>query len=82
MNTDYLKNQKLQLRYIIPIIILLISLSPVFGQKNKASNNSPTQFEEDWASLRKHQIPDWLIEAKFGIYAHWGISTIKYMEGN
>lgn len=78
MNPDYLKNQKLQLRYIIPIIILLISLSPVYGQKNKAS----TQFEEDWASLRKHQIPDWLIEAKFGIYAHWGISTIKYIEGN
>ncbi|KAA3661961.1 MAG: hypothetical protein DWQ10_03510, partial [Calditrichaeota bacterium] len=38
-------------------------------------------FENDWTSLRKHQTPQWLIDAKFGIYCHWGIQTISYQKG-
>ncbi len=37
------------------------------------------KYEPNWTSLRHHAIPQWLIDAKFGIYCHWGISSIKYL---
>lgn len=31
------------------------------------------EYTEDWQSLSQHQsMPDWLYDAKFGIYFHWG----------
>ncbi len=29
-------------------------------------------YESSWESLNQHQIPQWILDAKFGIYAHWG----------
>lgn len=29
-------------------------------------------FEPNWRSLREHRTPQWLKDAKFGIYTHWG----------
>ena len=33
-------------------------------------------YEPAWPSLTRHQNPDWLIDAKFGIYAHWGVYAV------
>jgi alpha-L-fucosidase len=33
---------------------------------------SPQPFEPNWQSLRKHQVPAWFNNAKFGIFIHWG----------
>ena len=30
-------------------------------------------YQPAWESLKKHQTPQWLRDAKFGIYTHWGI---------
>ncbi len=38
------------------------------------------KYEATWTSLLKHETPDWLRDAKFGIYTHWGQQTIAYME--
>ncbi|MEM6391224.1 MAG: alpha-L-fucosidase [Planctomycetota bacterium] len=40
-----------------------------------------TVFEPTWESLRRHQSPQWLADAKFGIYSHWGLSTIRHQPG-
>jgi alpha-L-fucosidase len=29
-----------------------------------------------WESLSEHEVPKWLLDAKFGIYAHWGIYSV------
>ena len=29
-----------------------------------------------WNSLRKHLVPKWLDEGKFGIYTHWGVYSV------
>lgn len=29
-------------------------------------------FKPDWESLKQYKTPDWFINAKFGIWAHWG----------
>lgn len=31
------------------------------------------EYEPNWDSLREHQVPQWAKDAKFGVYAHWGI---------
>lgn len=33
-------------------------------------------YESNWESLNQHEIPDWALDAKFGIYAHWGPYSI------
>ena len=30
------------------------------------------KYEPNWDSLRQHETPEWALDAKFGIYAHWG----------
>jgi alpha-L-fucosidase len=38
--------------------------------------NAAGQWAADWDSLTKHKIPEWFADAKFGIYAHWGVYTV------
>jgi alpha-L-fucosidase len=38
-----------------------------------------TQYEPDWDSLHQYRVPGWFSEAKFGIFLHWGISSIPAM---
>lgn len=33
-------------------------------------------YRPEWESLIEHQVPDWFLDAKFGIYAHWGLYSI------
>ncbi|MFZ5831292.1 MAG: alpha-L-fucosidase [Planctomycetota bacterium] len=34
------------------------------------------EYEPTWDSLSKHPMPEWLVDAKFGIYAHWGVYSV------
>lgn len=42
------------------------------------NNQNANEYIPTWNSLAKHETPEWLIHAKFGIYTHWGISTVDY----
>jgi len=33
-------------------------------------------FEPTKTSLRKHRVPDWFLDAKFGIFIHWGLYSV------
>ena len=33
-------------------------------------------YQPTWESLVTHEAPEWLIDAKFGIYAHWGVYSV------
>ena len=34
-------------------------------------------YEANWTSLARHQaVPEWLRDAKFGIYCHWGVYSV------
>ena len=33
-------------------------------------------YEPNWESLEGHPAPQWLMDAKFGIYAHWGVYSV------
>lgn len=38
-------------------------------------------FLPTWDSLRMHSTPRWLIDAKFGVYCHWGLGSIQQRPG-
>ena len=56
---------------IISSCLLLLGLAaPVLAQQK-------INYKPDWKSLEKHQeVPDWIRDAKFGIYAHWGVYAV------
>ncbi len=39
-------------------------------------------FEPSWDSLRQYRCPDWFRDAKFGIYAHWGVYSTPQGKSN
>jgi alpha-L-fucosidase len=36
----------------------------------------PQKYEPDWMSLRRHPVPKWFQDAKFGIFIHWGLYSV------
>jgi len=34
------------------------------------------KYKPTWNSLKKHRTPEWLDDAKFGIYYHWGVYSV------
>src|SRR5258707_15292568 len=34
------------------------------------------KFEPTWESLRQYGSPDWYMNAKFGIFIHWGVYSV------
>lgn len=54
--------------------LLTILLFTSCSTKNKEIKKEKQKlYEANWESLRTHQIPKWAEDAKFGIYAHWGV---------
>ncbi|MCD6354642.1 MAG: alpha-L-fucosidase [Prolixibacteraceae bacterium] len=49
---------------ILAVVVLLLFTHSIFAQE---------KYEANWESLRKHEVPKWAEDAKFGIYAHWGV---------
>ncbi|MBT5816238.1 MAG: hypothetical protein HOI15_18085, partial [Opitutales bacterium] len=33
-------------------------------------------FQPNWQSLSEQKLPDWLKDAKFGVYTHWGVYSV------
>lgn len=42
----------------------------------KQDQISEEYYSPNYQSLNTHEIPDWALDAKFGIYAHWGPYTM------
>ncbi len=34
------------------------------------------KFEATWASLQQYEVPEWYMDAKFGIFIHWGVYAV------
>ncbi|MEM6644442.1 MAG: alpha-L-fucosidase [Bacteroidota bacterium] len=45
----------------------------IFSQFAEAQKN---KYQPTWESLMSYQIPDWYKDAKFGIFIHWGPTTV------
>ena len=67
----------MKLTKIITGIITLASLS-LFAQKTFDTNGEDWKVPKSpkWEELKKEPIPEWMIDAKFGMYTHWGIYSV------
>jgi alpha-L-fucosidase len=36
----------------------------------------PGPFQPTWESLRNYKVPEWYLDAKFGIFIHWGVYSV------
>lgn len=34
------------------------------------------EYSDSWNDLQNREIPEWMIDAKFGIYTHWGVYSV------
>ncbi|WP_019026094.1 alpha-L-fucosidase [Colwellia piezophila] len=39
-------------------------------------NASADKYEASWDSLSTQVLPEWIVDAKFGIYTHWGVYSV------
>ncbi|WP_282121990.1 alpha-L-fucosidase [Algibacter mikhailovii] len=60
---------------------VLIAVFACKEEKRKALilNKAP-KYTADWESLKKHETPEWFLDAKFGIYCHWGPYSVPAYE--
>lgn len=63
--------------FIYLVILVLLSYSEIHAQQTFQQRYKP-----NWSSLQKHETPQWLLDAKFGIYCHWGAQSVKLDLGN
>lgn len=40
------------------------------------------EYKEAWDKISNNKIPEWIIDAKFGIYTHWGVYSIPGFADN
>ena len=55
----------------------VFSVNHAYGDEPKQVAAEPV-YEPTWTSLRRHNIPQWLNDAKFEIYTHWRLSAVGY----
>ena len=60
------------LRMKSPFAFLTMSFVVLFCLKS----SSQERFSANWESLKKYKTPDWFMDAKFGIFIHWGVYSV------
>ena len=54
--------------------ICLGIIAVVFAASSRAI--AQEQFQPNWDSLAKQQLPEWVKDAKFVVYTHWGVFSV------
>ena len=46
----------------------------ILSDVNRVNGEGP--FRPDWESLQNYKVPEWYLDAKFGIFIHWGVYSV------
>lgn len=63
-------------------IFFLITMIFMVSSCQKSDQLSPDIYQPDWESLKKYPIPEWVKDAKFGVYTHWGVYSVPAHKTN
>ena len=55
--------------------IMWLAFSAVCARAQENTDDFPV-YQPTWESLNRHEIPEWLLDAKLGLYGHWGIYSV------
>lgn len=59
-------------RALAPPAAALLVMLTACGAEAPQQDATEQKYEASWESIKQHEVPEWLMDAKFGIYAHWG----------
>ena len=68
--------------FIAIVIVASVSLYGITGctktniDETKKHSQTEEPYQTTWTSLKNHTTPQWLKDAKFGIYTHWGVYSV------
>ncbi|MHC4996064.1 MAG: alpha-L-fucosidase [Planctomycetota bacterium] len=54
-------------RHIILFLLAVLWVTPAIAQQ---------EFKPNWESLSQQPLPEWVKDAKFGVYTHWGVYSV------
>lgn len=67
------------MQFKLSLISIAFSILSLGG--NAQADNIPTEnFTLDWSAEKQHKTPEWFLNAKFGIYFHWGPYSVPAHE--
>jgi alpha-L-fucosidase len=61
-------------RTLLGLASLAVSLATFAAPTHAAEK--PKRFEANWASLDARPTPAWFLDAKFGVFIHWGVYSV------
>ncbi|MCC5669590.1 alpha-L-fucosidase [Nostoc sp. CHAB 5784] len=62
-------------KYFVRLLVVAVSLS-VFWSMTASVTFANRTYEPTTESLSKHEVPDWFLDAKLGIFVHWGVYSV------
>ncbi|WP_298537512.1 alpha-L-fucosidase [uncultured Algibacter sp.] len=65
---------------LLPLLICVFNIACKEKQKDEVLENHVPKYTADWESLKEHVTPEWFLDAKFGIYCHWGPYSVPEYE--
>jgi alpha-L-fucosidase len=57
---------------LIPVVLLAALTAPTLS----GQATPPVRYQPSWESLDTRPAPDWYLDAKFGIFIHWGVYSV------
>ncbi len=66
--------------YLLSLTIVLSLM--MLACNNTADTQEKITYEPTWESLKSAPVPEWIMDAKFGIYTHWGVYSVPAFETN
>jgi alpha-L-fucosidase len=59
---------------LLPLLTVLLGCS--LAGPGRAATAGETRYEPNWASLDRRPTPEWFLDAKFGVFIHWGVYAV------
>ena len=61
---------------IASLSLLLVLVMSSCGEKSERITDGKIQYEPNWESLSRWEVPEWFDRAVLGIYCHWGVYSV------
>lgn len=70
------------MKYLLIITLLSLLMQGCTQKKCTQATVEVVNYQPNWSSLQKHHTPQWMLDAKFGIYCHWGAQSVVLEQGD
>ncbi|MDR2845628.1 MAG: alpha-L-fucosidase, partial [Puniceicoccales bacterium] len=71
-----MKNILRKLPLALTALALAIPAAPAVRAADGTGAVAPQEYAPNWKSLDKRPVPQWFLDAKFGIFIHWGLYSV------